>query len=411
MIRIPLATLTLALAVGGCAGANPPSTQTPPPARVEASPQPASFVAWRESFRPKAMAAGISPAVFDAAFAGVGVNADVVRLDGKQAEFTKPIWEYLDSAASPARIETGQAQRAALKPKLDAIEARYGVDSQVLLAVWGMESNFGKNRGTIPVIESLATLAYDGRRKSFAEEQLIGALRILQSGDVDPAHMTGSWAGAMGHTQFIPTSYLSYAVDFGGDGHRDVWSDDPTDALASTANYLARSGWTHGQPWGMEVRVPAGFNYGSADASNMRPTADWTARGVTRLDGGRLPEHGPMAIIAPAGARGPAFAVYHNFAVIKKYNNATSYAMGVGHLGDRIMGAGPFQGAWPRGDRELSRSEKIELQEKLMARGYATGEADGVIGPDTTTAIRAFQKSVGMVPDGYASAELLQRLR
>jgi membrane-bound lytic murein transglycosylase B len=274
-----------------------------------------------------------------------------------------------------------------------------------------MESNFGKNRGSIPVIESLATLAYDGRRQSFAEEQLIGALRILQSGDVDPRHMTGSWAGAMGHTQFIPTSYLSYAVDFGGDGHRDVWSDDPTDALASTANYLARSGWTRGQPWGMEVRVPAGFNYGSADAANVHPTADWSARGVTRLNGAPLPEHGPMAIIAPAGARGPAFAVYHNFAVIKRYNNATAYAMGVGHLGDRIAGAGPIQGSWPRGDRELSRSEKIELQQKLIARGYATGEPDGVVGPDTTTAIRAYQRSVGMVPDGYASAELLQRLR
>ena len=379
--------------------------------RTQTSPRPADFIAWRDGFRSRALSAGISPQVFDTAFAGVGVNADVVRLDNKQAEFTKPIWDYLDSAASPARIETGRERRAALKPTLDAIEARYGVDQQAVLAIWGMESNFGKNRGSIPVIESLATLAYDGRRQSFAEEQLIGALRILQSGDVDPAHMVGSWAGAMGHTQFIPTSYLSYAVDFGGDGHRDVWSDDPTDALASTANYLARSGWTHGQPWGMEVKVPEGFNYGSADQSNVRPTADWRARGVTEVNGRPLPDHGPMAVIAPAGARGPAFAVYHNFFVIKKYNNALSYAMGVGHLGDRIMGGGPFQGAWPRGDRELSRSEKIEIQEKLMARGYATGEADGVIGPDTTTAIRAYQRSIGMVPDGYASAELLQRLR
>ena len=411
MFRIPFATLTLALVVGGCAGANPPETASPPPSRAVASPQPESFLAWRESFRPKATAAGISPAVFDAAFAGVGVNADVVRLDGKQAEFTKPIWEYLDSAASPARIETGRAQRAALQPTLDAIEARYGVDSEVVLAVWGMESNFGKNRGSILVIESLATLAYDGRRQSFAEEQLIAALRIIQAGDISAAGMRGSWAGAMGHTQFIPTSYLSYAVDFRGDGHRDVWSDDPTDALASTANYLARSGWIHGQPWGMEVRVPAGFNYGSADAANIHPTADWSDRGVTRLNGAPLPEHGPMAIIAPAGARGPAFAVYRNFAVIKKYNNATAYAMGVGHLGDRIMGAGPFQGSWPRGDRELSRSEKAELQQKLMARGYPTGEADGVIGPDTTNAIRSYQRSIGMVPDGYASVELLQRLR
>ncbi len=236
-----------------------------------------------------------------------------------------------------------------------------------MLAIWGMETNFGKNRGSIPVIESLATLAYDGRRRGFAEEQLIAALRILQSGDVTPAGMRGSWAGAMGHTQFIPTSYQSYAVDFTGDGRRDVWSDDPSDALASAANYLARSGWQHGQPWGIEVRVPQGFNYGSADQSNIRPVGDWRARGVTALDGSPLPDHGQAAIIAPAGSRGPSFAVYHNFFVIKKYNNATSYAMGVGHLGDRIMGAGPFVGAWPRGERELSRTEKIELQQRLIA--------------------------------------------
>ena len=223
--------------------------------------------------------------------------------------------------------------------------------------------------------------------------------------------MRGSWAGAMGHTQFIPTSYLSYAVDFGGDGHRDVWSDDPTDALASTANYLKRSGWTLGQPWGIEVRLPEGFNYGSADQSNIRPVSDWRARGVTSMDGSPLPDHGSAAIVAPAGARGPGFAVYHNFFVIKKYNNATSYAMGVGHLGDRIMGGGPFQGSWPRGERELSRTEKIELQERLIARGHDTGATDGVIGPDTIAAIRAFQSQRGMTPDGFATAQLLQELR
>jgi membrane-bound lytic murein transglycosylase B len=380
-------------------------------ARAAPSPQPASFTAWREGFRPKAMAAGIRPEVFDAAFQGVGVNADVVRLDGRQAEFTKPIWEYLDSAASPTRIETGRAERARLNDTLAAIEARYGVDRQAVLAIWGMESNYGKNRGSIPVVESLATLAYDGRRQSFAEEQLIAALRILQSGDVTPGHMVGSWAGAMGHTQFIPTSYLSYAVDFRGDGHRDVWSDDPTDSLASTANYLRRSGWTLGQPWGVEVRLPQGFNYGSADQSNVRPVSDWRSRGVTLVSGAPLPDHGSAAIIAPAGARGPAFAVFHNFFVIKKYNNATSYAMGVGHLGDRIMGGGPFLAGWPRGERELSRTEKIELQERLIARGHDTGATDGVIGPNTIIAIRSFQTSQGLTPDGFATAQLLQALR
>lgn len=412
MKRTPLTVLMLAMVAAGCgAGANPPVQSRAPVARDLPSPQPASFVEWRAGFRQRALAQGIRPEVFDAAFAGVGVNAEVVRLDGRQAEFTKPIWDYLDSAASPTRVETGRAKAAELSDTMAAIESRYGVDSEAVLAIWGMESNFGANRGTIPVVESLATLAYEGRRRSFAEDQLVGALRILQSGDVDPSHMVGSWAGAMGHTQFIPTSYLSYAQDFTGDGRRDVWSDNPRDALASAANYLAKSGWQHGRPWGLEVRLPAGFNYGSADASNRRPVADWSARGVTRLNGGRLPDHGPAAIIAPAGAKGPAFIVYQNFYVIKKYNNATSYAMGVGHLGDRIAGGGPFVGSWPRGERELSRSEKIELQERLAARGYATGKADGVIGPDTITAIRAFQHAQGMVPDGYASALVLQKLR
>ncbi len=260
-------------------------------------------------------------------------------------------------------------------------------------------------------MESLATLAYEGRRRDFGEEQLIAALKILQAGDATPAQLVGSWAGAMGHTQFIPTSYLSYAVDFNGDGRRDVWSDDPTDALASTANYLASAGWTRGQPWGVEVRLPAGFDFAQADQANRRPVAEWRARGVTRIDGAALPEHGSAAILTPAGARGPAFAVYNNFFVIKKYNNATSYAMGVGHLGDRIAGGGPIVGSWPRGERELSRSEKIEMQERLTARGYDTDGTDGVIGPNTIAAIRRFQQSQGVTPDGFATAGLLAALR
>ena len=260
-----------------------------------------------------------------------------------------------------------------------------------MLAIWGMESNFGGNRGSMPVVESLATLAYEGRRRDFAEEQLIAALRILQAGDVAPGAMVGSWAGAMGHTQFIPTSYLTYAVDFTGDGRRDVWSDDPTDALASAANYLARSGWQRGRPWGIEVRLPDGFNYGSADQSNRRPVADWRARGVTLLDGSPLPDHGPAAIIAPAGARGPAFAVYQNFFVIKTIQQRHLLRDGRRPSRRPDHGRRPFQGAWPRGERELSRTEKIELQERLIARGYDTGSTDGVIGPNTIAAIRAYQ--------------------
>ncbi len=412
MRRLSLAALVVLLGAAGCGGGAGSQVDAGPVAsRGIASPQPSDFIVWRDQFRRQALAQGIEPAVFDRAFAGVGVNPTVVRLDGKQAEFTKPIWDYLGSAASPTRIETGRAAAARLGSTLDAIETRYGVDGQVVLAIWGMETNYGKNRGDIPVVEGLATLAYDGRRRAFAEEQLIDALRILQSGDVTPERMVGSWAGAMGHTQFMPSSYLSYAVDFTGDGHRDVWSDDPTDALASAANYLAHSGWVRGQPWGVEVHMPSGFDFSLADQKNRHPVSYWRAKGITLMDGRALPDHGSAAIIAPAGARGPTFIVFQNFYVIKRYNNAMSYAMGVGHLGDRIAGADDFIAAWPRDERELSRSEKVELQERLMAAGYHPGSTDGVIGPDTTNAIRGFQRARGMTPDGYASASVLERLR
>jgi membrane-bound lytic murein transglycosylase B len=407
--RLTVAIVALALAAGGCSGA--PLERSDPPMARAARPQAASFEAWRAEFRSYALSQGIRPEVFDAAFAGVTENAEVVSLDGRQAEFTKPIWEYLDGAASANRIETGRLARARRAQTLGGIESRYGVDPDIVLAIWGMETNYGANRGSMRVIESLATLAYEGRRRDWAEEQLLAALRILQAGDVDPAHLRGSWAGAMGHTQFMPTSWLDYAVDFTGDGRRDIWSDDPTDALASTANYLARSGWTRGQPWGLEVRLPEGFNYGSADQSNVRPVAEWRARGVTLRSGQPLPDHGPAAILLPAGATGPAFAVYGNFFAIKKYNNATSYALGVGHLGDRIGGGGPIAAPWPRSERELSRTEKMELQQLLIARGFDTGSTDGVIGPDTQSAIRAFQAREGLTPDGFATASLLVRLR
>jgi lytic murein transglycosylase len=276
----------------------------PLPARRGPRPPPASFSAWRDDFRGRALASGIEPSVFDAAFRGVAPNAEVIRLDSRQAEFVKPIWEYLDGAASPDRINTGRREYASRAGTLAAIEERFGVERHVVLAIWGMESNFGGFRGDIPVVESLGTLAYQGRRRAFAEEQLVAALRILQSGDATPSEMRGSWAGAMGHTQFIPTSFLAYAVDFTGDGRRNVWGDDPTDALASAANYLRAFGWQRGQPWGVEVRLPAGFNFNEADQDNRRAVAHWRARGVTTVGGAALPDHGPAAILAPAGARG-----------------------------------------------------------------------------------------------------------
>ena len=371
----------------------------------------AGFENWKAGFRTKALRAGISARVFDASFRNVGVNSEVLRLDGKQAEFTNPIWEYLDTAVSDARIDNGRGNARKLARTVNAIEKAYGVEAEVVLAVWGMETNYGSFRGEIGVIEALATLAYQGRRRSFGEEQLIAALKIIQSGDVAPSQMKGSWAGAMGHTQFIPTSYLAYAQDFNRDGRRDVWAEDPTDALASTAFYLRKFGWQKGQPWGSEVALPQGFNFAYADGKTRRNIADWSRLGIRQANGQPLKNYGQAALLAPAGARGPIFLVFRNFNVIKRYNNATSYAIGVGHLAERIAGASGFRAGWPRNDRPLSRTEKVEMQERLSAVGFNTGGADGLIGPNTMDAIRKYQRSQGLTPDGYASAALLKKLR
>ncbi|MBD3679172.1 MAG: lytic murein transglycosylase [Rhodobacteraceae bacterium] len=412
-------TVTAALLSGAAASAGPDTSLRPPQApshleegaRIMTSTANISFERWISGFRRRALAAGIRGDVFDAAFADVRYNADVIQKDRNQSEFTKQIWEYLDSAASTTRVRNGRAALRENRRVLAQIEARYGVEAEIVSAVWGLESAYGTYRGTTPIIGALATLAFDGRRGSFFETQLLSALRIIQAGDVSADKMTGSWAGAMGHTQFIPTSYLAYAVDFTGDGRRDIWSDDPTDALASTAAYLARHGWTKGQPWGVEVRLPQGFDYGLAGDRVKKSPADWAALGVRDMDGGVVPNHGRASILLPAGARGAAFMIFDNFHVIERYNAADAYVIGVGHLADRIAGGPPIQGDWPRGDRPLRFSEKQEMQERLTAAGFDTQGADGVVGPNTIAAIRRFQASQGMVPDGYASFEILRRLR
>lgn len=371
---------------------------------------PAGFRRWIDDFRPRALSQGISAAAFDRTFARVRYLPEVVRLDGKQSEFTKSTGEYLASAVSPTRVSTGRDKAGAQARTLNAIEAKYGVDRHVVAAVWGMETNYGGYRGKTHIPSALATLAYDGRRAQFFEAQLIAALKILQHGDTTPDNMVGSWAGAMGHTQFMPTSYESYAVDFTGDGRRDIWGDDPTDALASTAAYLARMGWVRGMPWGAEVTLPAGFNFTLASGPQKLPS-EWARLGVRAADGRAIPDHGPARILLPAGARGAAFLVFKNFDVIKRYNNSDAYALGVGHLGDRIGGAGPLRGDWPAGERALKRAERQELQTLLTRAGFSTGGVDGRIGPNTVEAIRGYQKRVGMVPDGHPSVALLTRLR
>ena len=366
---------------------------------------------WISDFRVRASAQGISTQAFDAAFRGVRYNADVIQRDRNQSEFTKTIWEYLDSAASDLRVRNGQAALRQNEGLLNAIEARYGVEKEVVVAVWGLESSFGAFRGNEPLIEALATLAYDGRRGRFFEQQLIAALKIIQSGDVAPSDMTGSWAGAMGHTQFIPTSYLAYAVDFTGDGKRDIWSDDPADALASTASYLANFGWISGQPWGVEVRLPNGFDYTQANRRIQRLPSEWARMGVTGLNGRVVRDYGDASVLLPAGAQGAAFLIFHNFSVIERYNTADAYVIGVGHLSDRIAGGAAIQASWPRGDRALVFAERQELQRMLTAAGHSTQGIDGRIGPLTIDAIRSYQRSQGLVPDGYASLSLLMRLR
>ncbi len=393
-------------ACGGAAGIID-SSPRPQERGSASSAETRAFQSWVNDFRPRAMSDGISGDTFDRAFRDVRFNTDVIERDRNQGEFTRAIWDYLDSAVSARRVENGRAALAEHRDVLEEIEARYGVAPEVVVAVWGVESSFGDYRGDTAIVEALATLAYEGRRGAFFEEQLIGALHIIQDGDVAPEDMTGSWAGAMGHTQFIPTSYLSYAVDFRGTGERDIWSDDPTDALASTASYLAQHGWTRGQPWGVEIDLPAGLE----GEHGRRPVSEWRADGVTLADGGTLPDHGTGKLFQPAGIAGPAFLTFANFDVIKRYNPADAYAMAIGHLADRIGGAGDFNGGWPRDDRPLTSDERRELQERLTARGFDTQGIDGRVGPNTVAAVRAFQTAEGMAPDGYVSHDLLDRLR
>jgi len=400
----------LAALLAGCAAADAPQTSvTPAPASAAPAQPSLTFEEWRAQFRGKALGDGISAGVFDRAFAGISPSDRVLELDRFQPEFSRPIWEYLDSAVSDTRVSNGRRLTAEKAGLLDRIEAAYGVDREAVIAIWGLESAYGANYGSIPVVRSLSTLAWEGRRREFAESQLMSALRILQAGDVTPDRMVGSWAGAMGHTQFIPTSFEEYAVDFTGDGRRDLWAGDAADALASTANYLSRFGWTEGLAPAVEVRLPAGFDYALVDGRTTRFASDWAAMGVAPVADGW--PSGEMALIAPAGARGPAFAVTSNFRVIRRYNNSTSYSLAVSHLADRIRGEGPIAQAWPRGDRPLSRGEKQEMQRRLTALGYDTQGVDGIIGPNSRAAIRGFQSAQGIVADGYDSAALLDALR
>jgi lytic murein transglycosylase len=365
---------------------------------------------WLSTFRDRALAAGISSATLDA-LAGAEYLPNVVRNDRRQSEFTKTIWDYLDTAVSEDRIAHGLKALKNQGETLARIEATYGVDAEVVAAIWGLESAYGAVRGDVPTLHALATLAYDGRRGAFFEAELIAALKILQLGDANAATLRGSWAGAMGHTQFMPSSWHAFAVDFTADGKRDIWGDDPTDALASTAAYLAGKGWVKGAPWGAEITLPPGFNYDLTTERVKKPVAEWQAMGVRLAEGGDLPDHGQASVLLPGGHLGAAFLIFQNFHVIETYNTADAYVIAVGHLADRLRGAGPILAPWPRDERALSFDERVALQKHLTAAGFDTGGIDAKMGPKTVAAIKAFQKSQGMVPDGFPSLTVLQALQ
>lgn len=380
------------------------------------APQPAfaqstSFDAWVRALWPAARAKGVSSRTFNNAFRNITPDEKVLKSASRQPEFTQAVWDYLDRAVSEKRVADGKAKLAAHRRVLRKIERKFGVDRHVVVAIWGLESSYGGFAGNKNVIRSLATLAYQGRRSKFGRQQLLAALQILQNKDVTPDKMLGSWAGAMGHTQFIPTTYNAFAVDFDGDGKRDIWSTIP-DALGSTANYLKASKWRTNAPWGYEVVLPKAFNFSQADLSIRKPVIEWVVRGVRRADGRKFAKWARRgSIILPAGARGPAFIVFGNFRSILRYNQSISYALAIAHLAERFKGRGVVKTSWPRSDRPLSSKQKLELQKLLVRAGFRIGNVDGRFGPATRRALRQYQLRSGVTPDGHPSLVILERLR
>lgn len=357
----------------------------------------------------QALQAGIQPQTVRNVLANAQWQPRVIELDGAQPEFTRTPWAYLDSAVSAQRVAQGRAKLAEYAAPLQSAAARYGVPAEVITAIWGMESNYGSNFGTFRTVDALSTLAYEGRRRAWAQKELLAALRIIDQGDITPDRMIGSWAGAMGHTQFLPSVFLAHAVDADGDGHRDIWGSVP-DVAASTAAFLAGEGWHPGETWGREVRLPAGFNYARAELTVRQAATQWAAEGVQAMDGQALPALDSTSIIAPAGARGPAFLVGHNFRTLLRYNNALTYALGVAQLAQQISGGASIQAEWPRDLQPLSREQIQTMQTALNGRGFDTGTPDGVLGPATRAGLRRYQQSEGLAADGYATLELLNKL-
>lgn len=373
-----------------------------------------SFSEWKEQFSLYAQTHDITKSTLDTALTPLAVNDKVLALIAKQPEFTKPIWEYLDTAVSVQRVLKGKILLARHQTLLKKIEARYGVQSEYIVAIWGLETGYGSNFGSNNVLRSLATLAYGSERKDFYCNELVAALKIIQQGDISAEKMIGSWAGAMGHTQFMPSTYEHFAVSFDGDTQRDLWNS-LEDAFASTANYLEKSGWQKNQSWGIEVKLPETMNWELNDPSTWLTLTDWAKVGISSIDQRPLHSHGvdgqEARLFLPAGHKGPVFLVFRNFMAIKKYNNADSYALAVAHLGDRIRGDKKLITRWPRSDTPLSFNENKDLQSLLSGLGYDTGEIDGKVGPNTRQALRYWQKDKGLPADGYVNKRILELLR
>ncbi|MFV9473096.1 lytic murein transglycosylase [Advenella sp. RU8] len=376
--------------------------------------QQADFAACLDRLQPEAQKAGISGQAFRQFTSDIVPDMSILEKLDYQPEFKQPIWDYMAALVDEQRIQEGKQNLSLHKHTLSRIQEKYGVDPATVVAVWGVESNFGQTFGKYPLTQALGTLSCYGRRQAFFQKEFFATLRILQSGDIAPERLVGSWAGAFGHTQFMPTTFERLAVDFDGDGQRDLM-DNTEDALASTANYLSKNGWRSGQPWGFEVKLPDNLSIAGEGRKKKRSIQTWISKGLTDINGKaldtRVPTSMQAGLLTPAGAKGPAFLVFKNFDVIYSYNAAESYALAIAHLSDRLKGKGPFKNAWPTDDLGLSRAQRITLQKILLQKGYDIGEADGLIGSKTREAIKTEQTRLGLTADGRAGQKILRALQ
>lgn len=402
-----------ALAFASACGAEAPRVARPDPLTDPGlRPQPnASYDKWVAAFRERAKARGISDSTLRVAFRGQGFLPGVIERDRNQTEFNRTLEDYLAITAPEEKVAFGRKAYAAQKGALRQVEARYGVPAHILGSIWGLESYFGTKKGQIPVISATSTLAWEGRRGRFFESNLMDALRIIQTGDARPEQLLGSWAGAMGHTQLIPNAYQQHAVDFDGNGKRDIWSSNPIDAFATTARFLANAGWRRGQDWGLEVVLPDGFSANLTGRGKKRAVSEWRAMGVRPARGSTLPDHGSAAILAPMGIGRPAFLTFRNFDMILRYNPSENYGLAVGYMANRLTGGGPLVGRFGPDRNGLTLDDRKEIQRLLNQKGFEAGTVDGVFGKKTEAAIRAWQRANGQTETGAPSRDLLRLLR